>query len=130
MPPEKGLFILAREALKEYSGQNPGNWQTILLTQECRNPGPVFDEVVDAYFRPETDFIAQMIGRAVNKSEDNHQVRFAVLTMIGLLETFGLYGHLITAVAPGMISHFKDKDGLARQIVHLVLEAADPLAQV
>jgi hypothetical protein len=46
--------------------------------------------------------------------------------MIGLLETFGLYGHLIDAVAPGLDKHFKKKNGLAEHIVQLVLTAADP----
>jgi len=128
LDPEKAMFIMVRESLKDYTGHGANNWRIIILTRECREPSQVFDEVVQAYFRPETNFVAQIVANAVEKSRDDHQVRFAVLVMIGLLETFGLYGHLIDAVAPGLTDHFKKKDGLARQIVHLVLEAAAPAA--
>jgi AcrR family transcriptional regulator len=124
--PKKALFIVVGESLKGYSGQGANSWRTIVLNRECREPGPVFDEVVQAYFRPETDFIARIIGKAVGKPGHDHHVRFASLVMIGLVETFGLYGHLIDAVAPGMTAHFKKNDELVWQIVNLVLEAAAP----
>ncbi len=123
---EKALFILIKESLKNYTNQGVNNWRIIVLTRECREPGPMFDELVNEYFRPETDFIARIIGRAVKKPEQDHQVRFAVLSMIGLIETFGLYGHLMAAIAPGMEKQFKKKDKMSREIVRLVLEAADP----
>ncbi len=125
--PEKALFIMVKESLKNYAGLGADNWRTIILTRECREPGPVFQEAVREYFRPEADFIAQIIAMATGKSHQDHGVRFAVLTMIGLVETFGLYGHLAEATAPGMADHFRKKDGLARQITRLVLEAANPV---
>lgn len=130
LAPEKALFIVVQEALKTYAGKGANNWRAVVLSRECRQPGPVFDEVVQEYFRPETDFLAEIIGKAVGKSGQDHQVRFAVLALIGLLDTFGLYSHLIAAVAPGMAESFRKKDQMARQIVRLVLEAADPTAKV
>ncbi|MCP4578674.1 MAG: TetR/AcrR family transcriptional regulator [Deltaproteobacteria bacterium] len=126
LDPKKALFLLVKESLKVYIARGPSNWRPVVLTRECRDPGPVFDEVVQNYFKPETDFLARIIGSAVEKSGQEPRVRFAALSMIGLLETFGLYGRLMEAVAPGMADHLKKKDEMARQIVHLVIEAADP----
>jgi len=126
MDPGKALVLMAGESLKMYAGQGAGNWQAVVLNRECRDPGPVFHEVARTYFMPETDFVARIIGNATGKSGDDHQVRFAVLVMIGLLETFGLYSHLVDAVAPEMAVHFSRKDRMAKEIVRLVLEAAAP----
>lgn len=124
MDPGKALSLMVKESLKSYAGQGAANWRALVLTRECRDPGPVFDEVVRAYFRPETDFVAQIIGNATGKPGDDLQVRFAVLAMIGLLETFGLYGRLVDAVAPEMAARFSRRDRMAKEIVRLVLAAA------
>lgn len=126
LDPRKALFILVKESLKEYRKQTTSNWRIVVITRECREPSHAFEAVVREYFKPESDFVAQLIGKAVNKPPTDHCVRFALLGMIGLLETFGFYRHLIDAIAPGLDDHFKMKDGLTHQIVHLVLEAANP----
>ena len=130
MKPHDALFLLVKEALKEYRKLSASNWRMVLITRECREPSLSFEEMSKVYLKPETDFLAELIGRAVGKPSTDYHVRFAVITMIGLLETFGLYGHLIDAVAPGLYNHFKKKNGLAQHIVHLVLTAADPSTEV
>jgi AcrR family transcriptional regulator len=124
MNPRDALFLLIKEALKEYGKLTASNWRMVVITRECREPSPSFEEVSREYFKPEADFLAELIGRAVNKPSADPNVRFGVISMIGLLETFGLYGHLIDAVAPGLDKHFKKKNGLAEHIVQLVLTAA------
>ncbi len=124
--PGEALFLMVKESLKNYTSQKKNAWRIIILSRECRQPSKAFDEVVESYFRPETDFVARIIASASNRMENDYPVKFAVITMIGLIETFSLYSQLIDAVAPGMDTHYKKKDRLARQITHLVLEAADP----
>ncbi len=124
LKPQKALLIIIKEALKEYHEASSSNWQTVILTRECWEPSTVFEEVVDRHFKPETDLLAQILGKVVNQPHDSHQVRFAVIGLFGLLETFGLYDHLIEAVAPGLIKHGSKKDWMAKQILHMVIEAA------
>jgi AcrR family transcriptional regulator len=118
------LSLLIKEALKQYRKLTASNWRMVVITRECWEPSPSFEEVSREYFKPEASFLAELIGRAVGKPSADPNVRFAVISMIGLLETFGLYGHLIDAVAPGLDKHFKKKNGLAEHIVQLVLTAA------
>ena len=73
--------------------------------------------------------MAGIIGKAVNKPADDLQVRFAVIAMIGLLETFGLYGRMIEAVAEGLSGRMAKKDRLARELTRLVIEAANPSSE-
>ena len=124
LDPKEALFILAKEALKEYRKQTTSNWRTALITRECREPSHEFKEVSEKHLTPETHFLAELIGRAADKPATDYHVRFAVITLISLLETFGLYRHLIDEVSPGLDDFFKPKDALAQHIVHLVLEAA------
>ena len=126
LEPRKALFILVYESFKEYDKKKSSNWQTILINRECREPSPVFEEVIQVYFKPEIDFISQIVGKIVDQSPNAHPVRFAVISMISMIETFGLYGHLIDAVAPGLSGRLKKRELLAKQVVHLVIEAADP----
>lgn len=124
LDPEKALRILVKEAIKHYAGQKASRWKSVIIDRECWDPSPVFEEVVEEYFKPETDFIAQMIGRIVDKPPESHAVRFATIGLIGLLATFGSYGHFIDAVAPDLKKVFHKKDWLVRHIVHMVLDAA------
>ena len=126
MNPHDALFLLIKEALKEYRKLTASNWRMVVITRECWEPSHSFEEVSREYFKPEADFLAELIGRAVGKPSADPNVRFGVISMIGLLETFGLYGHLIDAVAPGLDKHFKKKNGLVKHIVQLVLTAASP----
>ncbi|MCP4344275.1 MAG: TetR/AcrR family transcriptional regulator [Desulfobacterales bacterium] len=126
LEPRKALFVLVSEALKEYGKQTSSNWHVALINRECWEPSQVFGEVVDEYFKPEADFTARIIEKITDQPPDSNQVRFAVISLVALLETFGLYRHLIDAVAPGLLSQFEKKNFLAKQIAHLVIEAANP----
>ena len=124
LDPRKALFLIVQEALKEYGKQLASNWEIVIVNRECRESGRMFEKIVEEYFKPVTDFISGIIGKITNQSPDSPHVRFAALGLFGLLETFGLYGHLIDATAPGLKDHFKKKDRFAKQIVHITIEAA------
>lgn len=129
LDPRDALFLLVKEYLGEYRKQTASNWRIVVITRECWDPGPVFAEVVQEYFKPVADLVARIIGNIFARPDDDPHVRFAVPAMIGLVETFGLYPHLVDAVAPGLMDRFDKKDELARKIVHLVLEAARPAGE-
>ena len=84
----------------------------------------MFDEVAKEYFVPETAFMAKIIGAAAGRPADSPEVQFAVVTLVGLLETFGLYGHLIEAVAPDLARAGKKKSFYVKRITRQTLEAA------
>jgi len=126
LEPREALFLLIKDSLLEYRKQATSNWRLVLIARECREPSQEFDEVSKHYLVPESNFLAEIIGHAVGKPTEDHYVRFAVLSLIVLIETFGLYTHLIDVIAPGMDEHFKKRNILAKHTTHLVLEAANP----
>ena len=124
LDPSKALFILVQEYLNKFDNRETSNWQIVIIAREVREPSQVFAEVVQNYLKPETDFVAKILEKIVELPADAHQVRFAVLTMLGLLETFSLYGHLLDEIAPSLAANYKQKGKLAEKIAQLVIEAA------
>ena len=122
---EKALYVLVKETIRHYAEQKTSRWKTVIIYRECWDPSPVFEEVVKEYFKPETDFTAQIIGRVVGKPADSHAVSFAAIVLIGLLTDFGSFGHFIDAVTPGLRDKFHKNDWLVRHIVRIVVDAAN-----
>lgn len=124
MDPVDALYQIISISLKTLQEQGQSNWQSAILTRECREPGPVFTELADTYFKPQSDFLAKIIGKIVDRPLDSHAVQFAGISMLGLVETCGLYSHYVDAVAPGLLKFGKKEDWFARQITQLVIQAA------
>ena len=121
--PRDALYMSITESIKNYQ-ELTAKWQSDLLTRECYQPSSVFTEVVDGYFKPETDFMISIVRKIVDKPVDDIQVRLAVIIMSGLINTFVTYRRLIEMITPGLNDHLNNEDLLARQIFHLVVEVA------
>ena len=124
MAPRDALYIIIRDSLKMLNGQDTSHWQSVLLTRECWDPSGAFGEIAEQYFKPQSDFIARILGKIVGKDADSHPVRFAEISMLGLIETCGSYRNYVEAVSPGLLAFGTENDWFARQITHLVIEAA------
>ena len=124
LDPATALFVLVDDLIKEYRKQGSSNWRMVLVTRESRDPSFACGDVVKEYASAESAFIAEIIGRAVHKPPTDEQVRFAVVTMIALTETFGLYDQLVGSIAPELDAYDKKNEMLAQKLVHLILEAA------
>ena len=120
--PMKALEVLISGAIKEY--KNNSDWHSTILTRECWDPSEVFLEAANEYFKPETHFIADIIGKIVNKPASNNQVLFAVITMIVLIDTFCSYNVFINSVAPSLTPKLKKKGILTKQIYNIVITTA------
>jgi len=130
LDPRKALYLLISESLKSYHDQTASNWQNVVLTKECWEPSPVFGEIIKEYFKPATDFFSNIVGKTVDKPADDHQVRFSVISLLGLMDTFGLYGHLVDAVAPGLTDHLRKRNLLAKELFQTAIELANVPAHV
>jgi TetR/AcrR family transcriptional regulator, regulator of cefoperazone and chloramphenicol sensitivity len=124
--PHEALLLFVEETLRDSSKNNNINWQATVINRECWEPSKVFEEVVEKYFSPETKFLSQIIGNTVNQPPSSFHVRFAVIVLMSLLETFRFYRHLIDAIAPGLSDYLEQKESLPKMITQLVIEAANP----
>jgi AcrR family transcriptional regulator len=125
LDPQEALFLFVKEAIGQYAKQTASNWEMAIIDREFWEPSPVFDEVVQEYFRPETEFIAGIISRISGKPAQSPEVRLALIALTGLLSLFGYYDHYIDAVAPGLREVFSEEDWLVMNIVYMVLAAVE-----
>jgi len=129
LDPRQALFELVKGSLKHYEKHRGNNWQSAMLTRECMQPSLDFQAVVDGYLSPDSEFSARVISAVVSIPHDSYPVKFAVLTMIGLVDTFGMYTHMTEAVAPGLNEYGCQGDWYAMRIVDLVITAAQLAGQ-
>jgi len=129
LDPKDALYQIIRESLKYLIDQNSTHWQNVLLTRECWEPSPAFSEIVSVYFKPQSEFVARIIGKIVGKPYDSHLVKFAEISMLGLIETCGSYRNYIDAVSPGLLTFGVKDDWFAKKITHLVIEAAGQVSE-
>jgi AcrR family transcriptional regulator len=125
LDPHDALFLFVKEAIEQYTKQTASNWELAVIDRESWYPSPVFEEVVDEYFRPETDFIAEIISRISGKSANSREVRMALIGLVGLLTLYGYYDYFIDAVAPDLRKTFHEEDWLVKNIVNMVLAAVE-----
>lgn len=124
LEPREALRTIITEYANNFYKQHRGNWEIRIIMRESGQPSDVFMDVAEAYCKPEIELIAGILGKIVNKPAEAMQVRFAVMTLLGLMDTFNLYEELIDVVAPGLNAYLNKKETFIRQIYQLVLEAA------
>ena len=124
LAPKDALYLIISEAIKEYKNKSANNWQNALLARESLEAGTVFTDVAKVYLKPQADFVAKIVASVVGKSPTDEHVRFAVITLFGLLDTFGLHDHLVDAIAPGLHNHLSKRKRLEKQLFTLVVTTA------
>lgn len=122
--PDKALLILIKAAVKAYRCDEGIQWKTTLIAREVRQPGIYFDEISKQYLKPDVDFISALIAAAMGEQKVSHATRFATISLIGLIETFGLHTTFIEAVAPGLIDSYDKDHALSHAILTMVLHVA------
>ncbi len=124
LSPDKALKLIISESLKHYSKSKDSIWQSTILTRECWDPSNFFLEAAEEYFKPETNFLASIIGRIVDKSPKSTQILFSVITLTVLIDMFSTYGIFINAVAPKLTQKLKKRGALATQLYDIVIDTA------
>ncbi len=124
LKPAKALRIVIDEAVKELRTENSDSWQNKLLARESRDPSPAFEEASEVYFKPQTDFMAELLGGVVRKSADDMEVRLAVTSMWAMFDTFFEYKHLVETTSPGLSDYLAEKDRFNDWLFELVVHMA------
>lgn len=124
MPPAIALKTIIGETLKSYRSASSDCWQCVLITRESHASGALFPELVEQYIKPESDFLAEIVAACANTIPDNPNVTFAVVTLMALLETFGLYEHLVESVSENHLAILKTNHNLTQKIFKQVIHAA------
>ncbi|CAM2010355.1 TetR/AcrR family transcriptional regulator [Acanthopleuribacter pedis] len=126
LKPREALFVMVKEVLEEGRREGAGDWRNALLARESHFGGEAYREVIEHYYRPDMVFATELVAAAAGSTPDSRHVQFAVLTMVSLLETFGLHGHMAEEIVPGFFDDLGRNDQLSRHIVAVTLAAANP----
>lgn len=111
-------------ALSINSQDIESNWHYALIHRECQFPSHMFDSLVEDHFKRQSAVVTKIVSQIVSKPASSPEVELGAVTLVGLLDMFGLYGPLITKVLPNLTPYLDDKTSLAIRIADLVTEAA------
>jgi hypothetical protein len=90
-----------------------------------RQPSAHFKEIAQQYLKPDILYISSLIASATNQSEDSDSVHFASVSLVGLIETFGLHTDFIDTVTPTLQKEYKKNHRLCKAILNMTLYAAN-----
>ncbi len=124
LKPAKALRLVIDEMVKELRTEDNNSWQNKLLARESRDPSPVFAEASEVYFKPQMDFMAELVAGVVGKSVDDMEVRLAVTSMWAMFDTFFEYNHLVETTSPGLSDYISEKNRFNDWLFELVIHVA------
>ncbi len=122
--PEEALRYLIKTSMESYEEMGDSNWQTVIITRECWEPNEGTTEIIENYFRNQIGLIATLLSRVVQKPSTDMQIQFAVMSLIGLMDTFGQYKQLIESVIPGLNNNLQTDSNLENQLYNIVVNIA------
>lgn len=123
LDPREAVFLIVKEMMVGHGKGESWPWQLSIINRECWEPSGVFNELAETYLKPEAEFLAGILAQVVGRPSNSHSVRFAVVMLTGMLDSLA-YEHYMNAIAPGLIEHGMTDDWFAKQITHLLIEAA------
>jgi TetR/AcrR family transcriptional regulator, regulator of cefoperazone and chloramphenicol sensitivity len=100
MDPTESLHLIIIELIKGYNKGTKYYWQPVIIARESWDPSNMFDEIAEQYWKPDFRFMARIIGSVVDKPANDRLVLLSTITMIGILDTFGIYHRFVYSVAP------------------------------
>lgn len=122
--PSEALKYIIRVSIDSYYDQGTSKWQTAIISRECWQPSDVFSDIIDNYFRNHAGLMAEVISKITDKPVNSNRIMFAVFSLIGQLDTFGMYAKLIDEIAPDLNNRLKQNNNLENLLYRLVLETA------
>lgn len=125
LEPRAALTLLISEALLTCTLDISDNWPYMLIKRECQFPSHMFDQLVEEHFKYQSQVLTDLIGAIVGRPPNAPEVELGLVTMVGLLDMFGLNKHLITSVLPDIRPYVDDRQALSERIAQLVIAAAN-----
>lgn len=121
---EQQLQHIILDVLNTYDQDITENWPCMLIKRECQFPSHLVDQQVEQHFKTHSERLAQIVSAITQRSAQSKEVEFAMVTLVGLMDVFGLNERLIAQVLPALAPFVKDHEQLAQRIASLVLQAA------
>lgn len=121
---EQQLQKIIFDVLNNYHQEMTENWPCMLIKRECQFPSNLVNQQVEQHFKTHSDRLAVIVSEITLRPAQSREVEFALVTLVGLMDVFGLHEPLIAKVLPALAPFVKDHEQLAKRIANLVLQAA------
>lgn len=119
------LKLIILNTLETCSQPIEDNWPYMLIKRESQFPSHLFDQLVEDHFKMQSEVVTQIIAEIVGTSNTAPEVEMGLVTMVGLLDMFGLNKHLIHSVLPDLKPYISDLNALSGRLSSMVIASTE-----
>ncbi len=127
--PQDTLHALVNTLLARMLVSEDSAWETELLMREMQNPTPVFESIVEGFFRPLFDQLTETLRLLVNSEVNTHTVQRLAFSTVGQCLYYRVGAQAIQVLIPEeqCAAHY-DIESLAQHITAVMLAACEKFA--
>lgn len=127
--PDETLQALVKTLLARMLITEESAWETELLMREMQNPTPVFESIVEGFFRPLFDQLTETLRLLVRSELPTHTVQHLAFSTVGQCLYYRVGAQAIQVLIPEQQrdAHF-EIEALAQHITAVMLAACENFA--
>jgi AcrR family transcriptional regulator len=124
--PRKVLRGIVHTLLSRMLASDPSGWETQLMMREMQHPTPVFESIVQEFFRPLFDRLVETIGSIVGEETPKHTREQLALSVVGQCLYYCVGAGVVQILIPqSERDQNYDIDSLSRHITAVMLAALE-----
>jgi len=129
--PRKTLLGIVHTLLSRLLLADPAGWETQLMMREMQRPTPVFESIVQEFFRPLFERLVDTLEQLIGSTTPKHTLEKLALSVVGQCLYYRVAGDVVQILIPDTerAKHY-DIDSLSRHITAVMLAATEDGAVV
>jgi len=81
--PRRTLFSIVRTLLSRMLVCDPSGWETQLIMREMNHPTPVFESIIEEFFRPMFERLIDALDQLIEQQAPRHTLEQLALSVVG-----------------------------------------------
>ena len=129
--PKQTLHALVHTLLSRMLTVEESAWETELLMREMQNPTPVFESIVEDFFRPLFDQLLETLRLLVKEELPDHQLQHLAFSTVGQCLYYRVGAEAIRVLIPESERQLHyEIDSLSQHITTVMLAACENASRV
>jgi len=124
--PRQTLYLIVRTMLSRMLACNSTSWETQLMMREMNHPTPVFERIIEEFFRPLFDRLVQTMDRLSASPMPPHVLEQLALSAVGQCLYYCVGSGVVQTLIPQdrREQHY-DTESLARHVTSVMLSSVE-----
>lgn len=124
--PRRTLHRIVRTLLSRMLACDPSGWETQLMMREMDHPTPVFESIIEEFFRPLFERLIGAFDRLMDGKAPRHTLEQLALSVVGQCLYYRLGSNVVKILVPEQrrVNHY-NIDALTLHITSVMLAASD-----